>query len=47
MCNMLKDHNLVAETLSHNPGEIFVHCVQRGQWTTSEAKRDNFVFTIL
>ena len=39
MCNMFKDHNLVAEALSHNPGErrdIFMHCVRRGQWITNE-----------
>ena len=36
--NMFKDH-LVAEALSRNP-QIFVHCVRRGQWTTSEAERD-------
>ena len=39
MCNMFKDHNLVAEALSRNPGElweIFMQCVWIGQWTTSE-----------
>ena len=50
MCNMFKDHNLVAAALSCNPGEcreIFMHCVRRGQWTTSEAKRDDRAFTVL
>ena len=39
MCNMFKDDNLVVESLSRNPGEhreIFVHCVRRVQWTTTE-----------
>ena len=50
MCNMFKNHNLVAEALSRNPEvrrEIFVYCVWRGQWTTSEAERDKRALAIL
>ena len=49
MRNMFKDHNFVEEVLSRNPEcrEIFVHCVRRFQWTTSEAERDKRACTIL
>ena len=42
MCNLFKDHILVAEALRCNADEcreIFVHCVRRGEWTTSVTQR--------